>query len=259
MSTPAFLILCFIILVVLIGYFSYKKTFKKYPAIPPPLLHNLLLEHVDFYRNLAPEKRKVFIQRVNHFIVDINIHSVDKEPVTTLDRVLIGASAIIPIFNFPDWKYKNISEVLLYPDRFNTRYQTQGELRNILGMVGTGAMHHTMLLSRKALREGFQQNSQSNTAIHEFVHLIDMTDGATDGVPEVLISKELVHPWLEALYTTIQEIKEDKAVIRKYAATNEAEFLSVVSEYFFLRPHFLEKEEPELYHLLNQIYNLATD
>ena len=36
-------------------------------------------------------------------------------------------------------------------------------------------------------------------AIHEFVHLIDKTDGSIDGIPEFLLSKQYILPWLELM------------------------------------------------------------
>src|SRR5690606_6983676 len=127
-----------IILFIIYAAYSYRKTFKKHPVLPTPLLHNLLIEHVVFYRKLPDKRKDEFMQRINFFLERVRITNVDKTPVQDLDRALVGASAVIPIFNFPHWRYYNISEVLLYPDRFNVAYQTQGELRNILGMVGTG-------------------------------------------------------------------------------------------------------------------------
>lgn len=256
MSLPYIIICCFCILVIIIGLVSYSKLFKKQPTINDQILHNLLLENVAFYRELKDFRRVEFRTRLNQLISSIKISRVDKQPITDLDRTLIGASGIIPVFNFKHWKYKNLSEVLLYQDSFNYSYQDKGPQRNILGMVGNGALQHTMLLSRKALYDGFQDHALSNTPLHEFVHLIDMADGLVDGIPQHIIPKSLVKPWMDEIHTTIKEIKNNDVDIRKYAATNEAEFFSVVSEYLFLRPHFLQKEDPELYNILKKIYNL---
>ncbi len=65
----------------------------------------------------------------------------------------------------------------------------------MLGMVGDGPMQQVMILSQHALREGFSNKTdKQNTAIHEFVHLIDKTDGATDGIPEVLLQNQYTLP-----------------------------------------------------------------
>lgn len=256
MSTPYIVICLFIIGIIIFGIITYRKSFKKHPTITDPILHNLLIANVAFYQEIPDKRKSEFRLRVNKFLEHTRITMVDKSKVTDLDRALIGASAIIPIFNFPKWEYSNLNEVLLYNDSFNYQFQTDGAGRNILGMVGNGALHSTMLLSRKALYDGFHEHATSNTSIHEFVHLIDMTDGAVDGIPKYLIPKSLIEPWMHEIYTTTQDIINDEVAIRKYATVNEAEFLSVVSEYFFIRPHKLQEEDPELYALLKKIYNM---
>lgn len=152
-------------------------------------------------------------------------------------------------------KYINLEEVLLYGDTFNRQFETEGNDRNIQGMVGSGYMNNKMLLSKHALREGFKNDSdKNNTAIHEFVHLIDMADGDADGLPKVLLAKQYSLPWLDMLYKKMQEIIDKKSDINPYGTTNKAEFFAVAAEYFFERPDLLEQKHPELHKLLQQIF-----
>jgi len=44
-------------------------------------------------------------------------------------------------------------------------------------------------------------------------------------------------------------------MISIYGATNTAEFFAVVSEYFFERPNELKTHHPELYGLLEQMFD----
>ncbi len=112
-----------------------------------------------------------------------------------------------------------------------------------------------MVLSIHALRTGFEQQGRGNTAIHEFVHLIDKQDGAVDGVPEVLIPEDLMRPWMDYMHRTIEEIRSGvETDINPYGATSEAEFLAVVSEYYFQRPAYMREKHPDLWKLLHQIY-----
>ena len=112
-----------------------------------------------------------------------------------------------------------------------------------------------MILSQHELRQAFSNKTgKTNTAIHEFVHLVDKTDGTIDGVPELLLEKKYVLPWLELIQKNIKEIIEDDSDINPYGATNEAEFFAVVAEYFFERPDLLKSKHPELYELLVKIF-----
>lgn len=222
---------------------------------PVPLrLKKILEEQVPFYQQLDKNKQTEFEERAAHFLTQVKITGVQTK-VEDLDRVLIAASAIIPIFNFPGWQYPNLNEVLLYPDSFSEEFEHEGEERHILGMVGSGAYSQVMILSQHELRQAFiNETGKENTAIHEFVHLIDKTDGEIDGVPESLLKRQYVKPWLQLMQKKINEIVDDKSDINPYGATDEAEFFAVASEYFFERPELLKAKHPELYDLLETIF-----
>ncbi len=252
----AFIIFPLIILVIYGLYLYRKSKIKKQNFIPIEEIKSILDIDVTFFHNLNVIDQDVFAERVQRFIQKVYIHGLRGAKVDNETKVLVGASAIIPIFHFKEWRYNNIDEVLIYPDAFNKHYDISGQKRNIIGMVGEGAMNRMMILSQKALFDGFKNKSAQNTGIHEFVHLIDKSDGSVDGIPEALIHKSLVEPWLQAIYETTQNIENNASIIRKYAASNKAEFLAVTSEYFFQKPDLLAVEEPELFHLLNKIYQI---
>ena len=213
------------------------------------------MSHVPFYNALSDEEKGWFEYKVQEFLLNCRVTGIQTD-VDTTDKLLVASSAVIPIFEFKNWRYLNIHEVLLYPSEFNEKFETEGDDRHILGMVGTGYMDGKMILSKPALRHGFQNESdRRNTAIHEFVHLIDKSDGKIDGVPLLLLEKQYAIPWIDLIDKKIDEIFENKSDINPYGGTNRGEFFSVVSEYFFERPKLLEKQHPELYALLEQIFN----
>jgi Mlc titration factor MtfA (ptsG expression regulator) len=214
----------------------------------------ILKEYVDFYNELDEAAKMQFENRLQRFLVTTRITGVNTD-VEDVDRVLIASSAIIPIYGFADWEYINLKDVLLYPDSFNEKFNQEGDYRTTLGIVGEGAYQNLMILSKHALREDFMNKTgKSNTAIHEFVHLIDKMDGAIDGVPEFLLNKKYVLPWLNLIQDNIEEIRQSKSDINPYAATNKAEFFAVISEYFFQRPDLLQEKHPGLYEILDKIF-----
>lgn len=241
-------------------YHTFSK--KKIPSAqvnPLPEAYKKILElEVPFYQQLTSLQKISFEQRLLQFLSSVKITGV-KTMVEDVDKVLIAASAVIPIFNFEGWHYINLHEVLLYPDSFNHDFKQEGQGRNILGMVGTGAMNNVMILSQFELRQAFSNKTgKSNTAIHEFVHLVDKTDGAIDGVPAFILDKQYILPWLQRMRQEIELIKEDRSDIDSYGASNESEFFAVVAEYFFERPDLLQHKHPELYALLLKIFNPAS-
>ena len=190
------------------------------------------------------------------FLSEIYIDTVNTD-LTDLDKVLIAASAVIPVFGFDEWHYNNLSGVLLYPDTFNNdlEFDQENTGKNILGLVGTGRFENQMILSKKSLYDGFRNLPDvQNTSVHEFVHLIDKMDGVTDGVPERLLTKPYIIPWLQLIHKEMEAINDNKSDIRSYGGTNEAEFLAVASEYFFEQPKKFEKNHPELYKMLTDCF-----
>ena len=61
----------------------------------------ILLQKVGYYQELLSEDKLVFEQRVHHFIINNKSIGVEVD-VDDTDRVLVAASAIIPVFHFPD-------------------------------------------------------------------------------------------------------------------------------------------------------------
>jgi len=246
-----------IIILLLTCYFVFFKKSTTAVSINSPLPQNLkeqLTQHIEFYRQLDGDSKNRFESLVQQFLNTTRIEGVGTE-ITDQDRAMVASSAVIPVFGFPDWRYGNLTNVILYPDTFDNDFQFEGENRNIMGMVGSGYMNGQMLLSRAALQKGFSpQHGSGNTAIHEFVHLLDKADGATDGVPESLMQHSYAIPWLQLMHREMHKIKSGKSDINPYALTNEAEFLAVAAEYFFEKPEQLKNKHPELYDTLSSIF-----
>jgi len=248
-----FLFIVAVITVVIFLFFAFRKVRpEKVPDIP--VQKTILQQYVRFYRQLDADRKSIFEDRVNRFLLKTRITGVKTE-IDDMDRVFVAAAAIIPIFAFRDWEYRNIHEVLLYPDAFTRNFRIEGAGRDTLGMVGNGPMQNMMILSRKDLRDGFLfEGNDSNPAIHEFVHLIDKTDGATDGLPEILLHHSYALPWIHRMNEEIQKIHAGQSDINPYGASNEAEFLAVVAEYFFNQPEKMSQRHPELYNMLKSIF-----
>lgn len=215
----------------------------------------ILDQKVNYYRSLAPNEKLRFEASVLKFLNTTTITGIKTEA-SEEDCLLIAASAIIPIFSFPNWEYHNLEEVLLYPEHFDHNHNIGSKSDTaILGMVGYGYMNGKMVISKKALHQGFSNDTdKQNTAIHEFVHLIDKMDGQMDGIMVYLKEKSYVLPWLNLMDQKIREIRSSKSDIRSYGATNRPEFLAVAAEYFFERPKMFKTNHPELYNYMELMF-----
>jgi MtfA peptidase len=249
-----FQIILVLILIIIIILFAFRI---KKDGVATPLPENykeLLSDYVKFYRELDDASKVKFEKRIENFLSAVKITGVNAV-VEDLDILLIASGAIIPVFTIEDWQYINLHEVLLYPGAFNQDFDQEGLDRPVAGMMGNGALQDVMIITKWQLRQGFINNNDGhNTAIHEFVHLIDKMDGTMDGVPEIILERKYTERWKNLMDSTIWQMKNFGSDIDMYGATNRTEFFAVISEYFFEQPGLLKANHPELFEMLVRIY-----
>lgn len=221
----------------------------------------VMASKVRFYKDMSDEEKKMFEFKISEFLANVKITGIGVK-VTRSDELLIAASAVIPIFRFPEWQYLNLSEVLLYEKSFNDSFQTGDDMHDhdISGMVGDGYMNGKMILSKHDLHWGFNSEwDGSNVGIHEFIHLIDKADGSVDGIPKLFLEHQYIVPWLELIHQNIGQIMQGRSDINPYGATDKTEFFAVVSEYFFENPKKFKANHPDLYELMEKIFRVSKD
>jgi len=97
-----------------------------------------------------------------------------------------------------------------------------------------------------------------NVVIHEFAHVLDMRDGAADGVP-LLPDRAARERWLAVLQPQWQAFRAcvdagEETLIDPYGAEAIDEFFAVASELFFVDGAAMRAEHPLLYDLLSGYY-----
>lgn len=219
----------------------------------------ILAERVAFYLALTDDEKRRFEKQVQLFLAQTRITGI-KTSLDDATRLLVAAAAIIPIFGFRGgWEYDNLGEVLVFPDAWQLPRDESKEIAplegTLLGSVQNFQSDHYMRLSKAALEQGFRDaKDKQNVGIHEFAHLLDEADGQIDGVPLLLMPRELVPEWQRLMHQEIEQIRAGKSSIGDYAGTSTAEFFAVVLEYFFEKPEQLEQHHPELYQLLTRTF-----
>jgi len=252
-------------IVILIGVVLSQKVFLKKRLIRrklnqefPQMWQNVLAQKVLFYSQLNDSDKRLFEKRVQHFLATKIIEGIDTDIDDTI-RLMVASSAIIPTFAFPEYNYPDVRNVLIYPNSFDEHFQTQrfeGHREYITGMVGNRFQNGIVILSKPDLIAAFDGlPHESNVGVHEFVHLLDKEDGVIDGIPEALMKRQFVGPWLHEIKNEMEKIEAGTSDINPYALTNNAEFLAVVSEYFFDSPEKFKHRHPELYQFLSAIFN----
>ena len=223
----------------------------------PASWEQVLQSHVAFFRALPDQEKVRFRQLVQVFLDEVRITGIRTEVDDTV-RILVAASAVIPIFGFKDWDYHRLGEVLIYPGSFSEKYQTTGSAdENTLGMVGLKHLSGVMILSKPSLLGGFDnRSSKDNVGVHEFVHLVEQEEAEHGLPPEV--PWQVVKHWVEYVAQELSHPAKNHAYINKYAYTNEHEFFAVLAEYFFKSPNLLQAKDPELYAMLREMFHQDT-
>jgi MtfA peptidase len=218
----------------------------------PPTWETILSNQIQYYHELSPQQQSLFQKRIQIFLSEKIITGIETE-ISDDIRILIAASAIIPVINLPDWEYTKLREILVYPNQFDETFNFSEPNGTILGLVGIGS---AMILSKPDLIRSFKNwDDGHNVGIHEFIHKVDEQDGAIDGVPSSLMTKRTEKKWRELMHREMECMKQDQSDIDPYGLTNEAEFFSVVCEYFFEKPDLFYRNHPDLYRILSQIFH----
>jgi Mlc titration factor MtfA (ptsG expression regulator) len=223
----------------------------------PVFWEQALQSHVAFFRALPDYEKERFRQLVKVFLDEVRITGIRTEVDDTV-RVLVAASAVIPVFGFKDWEYHRLGEVLVYPGSFGEKYQTTGsDDENILGMVGLKHLSGVMILSKPSLLGGFDNpTSKDNVGVHEFVHLVEEEE-ADHGLPPEIPWQTVKH-WVQYVAQELSHRSKNHTYISSYAYTNEHEFFAVLAEYFFKSPDVLQNRDPQLYAMLREMFHQDT-
>lgn len=224
----------------------------------PRVWEGILQSRVAYFNALDEEQKERFRQLVKIFLDETRITGI-RTDVDEVTRVLVAASAIIPIFNFDRWEYSRLGEVLIYPDSFDENYQIDEDSGpDTLGMVGTGYLSGVMILSKPALVAGFEiAGDKRNVGIHEFAHLVDQADGSIDGIPPG-VPADVARAWIQWVAKELAHPPARSSHINTYAYTNEAEYFAVLVEYFFEAPGILQQKNPRVYDMLEKLIRQDT-
>lgn len=154
--------------------------------------------------------------------------------------------------------YPELRSILIYPAAYRARHRDQDSSTRLGESWDSGSV----VLSWESVKNS-QRNDEDgfNLVIHEFAHQLDQSGGPADGVPR-LSDADDYGEWAEAFQTAYcsfcDQINRGESVeIDEYGATNEAEFFSVTSEFFFERPDLLFESFPDVHRLLQRFYRIS--
>ena len=235
------------------GLFKNHRRKKLYARSLPEDWQAILHDHFSMISKLPDDERENFYRHLKLFLWEKDWFGTHGLEVTDEMKLVIAASAARLARKLPVEVYDRVKEVGVYPSGFKPPQDDEFHAAGMAHDFGT------VLFSWDAVKEGVAiPNDGQDTALHEFAHMLDLSDGLFDGTPK-LHSFGDYRPWATVLsehFENLQENPDRHDIIDEYGATNEAEFFAVATEVFFEKPKTLKREAPELYEELRKYYGV---
>jgi len=211
-----------------------------------PLLDHLSEDEKNSLRDLA-----ILLLHEKSFI---GAHDLEVSEEMTL---LIVLQACLPILHLGiDW-YSGWTTIIIYPAGFapeRTVVDEFGLAHTIRSELSGEAWHRGPVILSWEHAENAGIKDGHNVVIHEFVHKLDMLNGAANGFPPM--HKDISSAsWSEIFTDAFEDFQRNpKPGLDRYGATAPAEFLAVLSEVFFEKPVLLKDAYPKVYETLSQFF-----
>jgi Mlc titration factor MtfA (ptsG expression regulator) len=227
-----------------------RRRHRKKPFPESWLRH--LERRAPFFRELESPLRERFLDDVKVFAWEKDFVGAGGFEIDDEVRVVVSAAAVRLVLHLDISYYDRLREILVYPEAF----RRPGEEEWILGEAHTWG---TVVLAWQSVVLGLANEKDGHdTATHEFAHVLDRAGGAFDGTPE-LRARAHYRPWAQVMTRNYLALRRGRRrarkVLRKYGATNEAEFFAVATEAFFEKPDQMREHTPELYAELRRFYH----
>jgi MtfA peptidase len=182
------------------------------------------------------------------FLTQKEFHGARGFVITDEVAVAIAAQAVLPVLHLGlDW-YDDFVGIVVHADEVvarRTEVDETGVVHDWEEVISGEAMDRgpVMLSWKDVTAAGTQGHEVYNVVVHEFVHKIDMRDGAADGCPP-LPTAAARRAWLDVMQREYDAFREKVIVAERfggsatwldpYGAQSIDEFFAVASEAYFV-------------------------
>jgi len=238
-----------------------ERTLRRRPI--PEALWQSTLANYRFLQRCSAADRQTLRETATLFLSQKEFTGAHGFEVTDEIAVAVAAQACLPILRLGLHCYDGFVGIVMHDDEVVARREVIDEdgvvHRYDEALTGEAMERGPVMLSwRDVQAAGESAREGYNVVIHEFAHVLDMRDGAADGVP-LLPDREARARWVSVLSDEYRrlcarvEAGEDTR-LDPYAAVAPEEFFAVASEVFFVAPSRLMEEHPRMFKLLRSYY-----
>jgi Mlc titration factor MtfA (ptsG expression regulator) len=231
----------------------------------PPAWRTVLRRRMPLFRRLPADLQLQLKRHIQVLIAEKPFIGCGGLIVSEEMRVLIAAQAALLLLNRRAGYFRNLRQILVYPDTFVAQRSTT-EAGGITreghqALMGESWQQGQVILAWDAVVEGAADPDDGrNVVIHEFAHQLDQATGVANGAP-FLGRRDRYARWAAVLSHEFEALRAlvargETGLIDSYGATNPAEFFAVVSEVFFEQPAALAAAHPALYREFVGYYSL---
>jgi hypothetical protein len=225
-------------------------------------LWQMTLERYPFLVQRHDADRCALRELVSHFLDQKEFAGADGFVVTDDVAVAVAAQACLPVLRFGLQPYAGFVGIVMHADEVVATREVvddHGLVHEYDEVLAGEAMEGGPLMLSWSDASGERSSPWGyNVVIHEFAHVLDLGNGAADGMPPLPTPADREH-WARVIGYEFDHFQErvvcgHDTVIDPYGAESIDEFFAVASESFFVTPQVLRDERPQLYTLLAGYY-----
>jgi Mlc titration factor MtfA (ptsG expression regulator) len=237
------------------------------PALPQPLWQATLARY-PFLAQRTPAELERLQALAADFLARKEFHGAGGLQITDEIALAIAAQAVLPVLHLGLGWYDDFVGIVVHADEViarRTAMDETGVVHDWEEVITGEAMDRgpVMLSWKDASGAADRAHEGYNVVIHEFVHKIDMRDGAADGCPP-LQNSGARRAWLDVMQREYEAFREKVIVAERfggeepwldpYGAEGIDEFFAVASEAYFVAPARFRTEHAALARLFDGFY-----
>jgi Mlc titration factor MtfA (ptsG expression regulator) len=236
------------------------------PPIPEPLWHSVI-DSYPFLRQPTEAASQRLRLLAAQFLADKQFHGAQGLVITDEIALAISAQAVLPVLHLGLRWYDDFVGIVVHPEQVVARRKAQDDSGVVHEwdevLAGEAMQDGPVMLSWSDVRgAGVSAADGYNVVVHEFIHKIDMRDGAADGCPPLPTPRR--NDWLATMGAEYERFREQVRIAERfsgdapwldaYGAENPGEFFAVAGEAYFVNRARFAQSFPALVDLFDGFF-----